>query len=115
MNPFGRLIQDWMDRTGQSLRALALQSGVDRTKISAYMTGAIANRTITPEQADAIAEAIRAPAPVVHEAVAIARGYKLDRPDLKPRMRILVERISTMDDAQLSAVESTAVAVSSDR
>lgn len=110
MTPFGELVQQWTDRTGRSIRHLAHLSGVDRTKIVAY-TRDPGNRVITPEQATAISHAMQLPEAVVHEAVLRSRGYVLRDIDIPTRLRVLLSLLDGMDDRQITAVESTALAL----
>lgn len=115
MSPFGLLVQQWQDRTGQSLRQLALATGVDRSKIAAFMHDDPGNRTIQPDQATALATYMRIPVELVHEAVVLTRGYKLRSPDVPTRLRILLALLEDLTDKQLAVVESTAMAVRDDR
>lgn len=111
MSPFGLLVQKWQDRTGESLRQLSYATGVDRSKIAAYMHSDPGNRTIRPDEATALADHMHYPAEIVHEAVLLVRGYQLRSPDVPARLRVLLAVLEDLDDKQLSIVETTAMAV----
>ena len=111
MNAFAQIVQRWQDQPGHSLRQLALESGVDRTKISAYMRGDVEGRILTPEQTHAIARALGVPERSIDTAVLTVRGYDLQTPTYPARVDVLAGLLSTFSDEQLAAVEATALAV----
>lgn len=111
------LVQEHIDRTGDSYQAIAKKTGLSKPLVGILAT-TTEPRAYRAETVDKIATGLRLPRDVVARAASASAGMSVDEPDTRSSRedaRVITELLDDLDDTELAMLRVMIRALSESR
>jgi hypothetical protein len=110
-NALQMLIQDHLDRTGETMSEVASRGGLPRQTVSALMTRTEYQSTPHRATLDKLAKGLRLSRQTVREAAALSLSTGPGHTAATPRVQILLDLTRSLTDVEIEILTATATAM----